>query len=129
MPRPSGRVSSVVGDLERLPFASGTFDCIIANNVLEHAADPEAALREVRRLLTPAGRLYALLPLDALNSAYDLPAHLWKTDMRGIALAAMTAGLQVHRAEAVNLYALGIAACFPSCFGWVCLLVAGVPEV
>jgi SAM-dependent methyltransferase len=124
MPR-GGKVVSVVSDLHRLPAADGLFDTIIANNVLEHAADPVAALREVRRVLAPDGRLYALVPLDALSSEYDLPAHLWKADMTGIQRAAAAAGLRLDRAEPLNLYGLGIAGSFPSCHGWVCLLVAG----
>ncbi|HET7697836.1 MAG TPA: class I SAM-dependent methyltransferase [Vicinamibacterales bacterium] len=124
MPRGGGAVS-VVSDLHNLPAADGQFDTLIANNVLEHAADPVAALREVRRVLSPEGRLYALVPLDALSSEYDLPAHLWKADMIGIERAASAAGLRIDRAEALNLYGLGVAGSFPSCYGWVCLLVAG----
>ena len=124
MPR-GGRVVSLVSDLHQLPIADGPFDSVIANNVLEHAADPVAALAEIRRVLSPEGRLYALVPLDALSSEYDLPAHLWKADMTGIERAAAAAGLRLDRAEAINLYGLGIAGSFPSCHGWVCLLVAG----
>jgi SAM-dependent methyltransferase len=125
MPRGVDGLASVVADIHRLPFAADCVDSVVANNVLEHAADPVGALSEVKRVLTRAGRLYALVPLDALNSAYDLPAHLWKTDLPGITRAVAAAGLQVHQAEALNLYALGIAGCFPACYGWVCLLVAG----
>ena len=124
MPR-GGRIVSVVSDVHRLAFADGQFDTVIANNVLEHAADPVAALREVGRVLSAAGRLYALVPLDALSSEYDLPAHLWKADMTGIQRAAAAAGLRIERSDGLNLYGLGIAGSFPSCHGRVCLLVAG----
>jgi SAM-dependent methyltransferase len=128
VPRANARLSSIAADFQRLPFAGGTFDTVIANNVLEHAADPVGALEEIARVLAPGGRLYALVPLDALNSAYDLPAHLWKADMRGISRAVAAAGLSVVHGEPINLYALGIPACFPACYGWVCLLVAGRQE-
>jgi SAM-dependent methyltransferase len=45
----------VFGDLSRLPFASGAWDVISANMVMEHVDDPVAVLREVRRTLTPGG--------------------------------------------------------------------------
>jgi SAM-dependent methyltransferase len=38
------------GDLESLPFAGHTFDAITAFNSVQYAADPAAALRELRRV-------------------------------------------------------------------------------
>lgn len=48
-------------DLTRLPFADASWDCIFASHVLEHIADDEAALREIRRVLRPGG--LAILPV------------------------------------------------------------------
>jgi len=42
-------------DIGRLPFASGSFDLVTANMVMEHVRDPEQVLREVRRVLVPGG--------------------------------------------------------------------------
>jgi ubiquinone/menaquinone biosynthesis C-methylase UbiE len=42
---------------ERLPFPDGTFDTAVMTWTLCSIPDPEAALREVRRVLKPAGRL------------------------------------------------------------------------
>jgi ubiquinone/menaquinone biosynthesis C-methylase UbiE len=42
---------------ERLPFPDGTFDTAVMTWTLCSIPDPEAALREVRRVLRPAGRL------------------------------------------------------------------------
>ena len=41
------------GDLESLPFAEHTFDAITAFNSVQYAADPVAALRELRRVAKP----------------------------------------------------------------------------
>jgi SAM-dependent methyltransferase len=45
----------VFGDLSHLPFASGSWDVISANMVMEHLQDPVAVLREVHRALSPGG--------------------------------------------------------------------------
>lgn len=50
------------GDALRLPFADGTFDRVIASEVLEHVTDDQQALREVFRVLRPGGTLAATVP-------------------------------------------------------------------
>src|SRR3974377_2081148 len=45
----------VVGDIQSLPFADGSFDVVTANMVLEHVEDPSALLAEVGRVLRPKG--------------------------------------------------------------------------
>jgi ubiquinone/menaquinone biosynthesis C-methylase UbiE len=48
----------VAGAAERLPFAGGSFDAVIANDSLEHFGDPEAALREIARVLKPGAPVF-----------------------------------------------------------------------
>jgi SAM-dependent methyltransferase len=69
-----------------LPFADGSFDCVIACEVLEHLEDPHKALQEIARVT----RTYALLSvpreplwrmLNVLRGAYlrdlgNTPGHL-----------------------------------------------------
>jgi SAM-dependent methyltransferase len=60
---PQGRV--VCGDIElRQPWPDGFFNRIIAIHVLEHLRNLPAALREVRRLLTPGGCFDVVLPCE-----------------------------------------------------------------
>ncbi len=42
--------------LDALPFDDGEFDVVLCTQVLEHVPDPEAALRELARVLEPEGR-------------------------------------------------------------------------
>jgi len=123
--------SGIVGDVQQLPFASGSFDSVVANNVLEHLTDPLQGLREVRRVLVPGGRLFTLIPFDALNSRHELIAHDWKLDRRSLEAAVIAAGFTVARLTVINLYERGVSGAFPSCHGYAAMLdaVAGAqPE-
>lgn len=49
------------GSLTRLPFADGSFDCVISSGVLMHTIAPMQVLSELTRVLRPGGMLYALV--------------------------------------------------------------------
>ncbi len=49
-------------DALRLPFPDGTFDKVVCSEVLEHLPDDHAGLRELRRVLKPAGVLAITVP-------------------------------------------------------------------
>jgi 2-polyprenyl-6-hydroxyphenyl methylase/3-demethylubiquinone-9 3-methyltransferase len=55
--RPMGSFHPAQGRLERLPFADGVFDVVVAADVLEHVPDLPAAVAELARVLAPGGRL------------------------------------------------------------------------
>ena len=46
-----------LGDLDALPYAAGTFDAVLAVDVLPYVADPLAALGELRRVCRRGGRI------------------------------------------------------------------------
>jgi len=46
------------GNLEALPFASGTFDVVMSRGVIHHTPDPARALRELVRVCKRGGLLY-----------------------------------------------------------------------
>ena len=56
---------------EALPFADGSLDVVVLNEVIEHVADETATLREVRRALAPEGRAVIFAP----NRLYPFETH------------------------------------------------------
>ena len=70
--RHPGEVDVVrVGDIESMDYRSGTFDLVIANEVLEHVGDDRKALREIHRVLRPGGHLLIFSP----NRLYPFESH------------------------------------------------------
>ncbi len=55
-------VAAVQANGLALPFPDGTFDRIIASEVLEHVPDDVGAMTELRRVLRPGGRMAATVP-------------------------------------------------------------------
>ena len=50
-----GRFGPAQGRLEQLPFMTGSFDAVVAADVLEHLPDLPAAVAELARVLAPGG--------------------------------------------------------------------------
>jgi SAM-dependent methyltransferase len=48
----------VLADMQRIPFASGTFDAAAATAALHHSPDPAALMRELARVVRPGGTLH-----------------------------------------------------------------------
>ena len=46
------------GDASALPVPSGMFDTVVANDAMEHFADPEGAVREMARVTKPGGAVW-----------------------------------------------------------------------
>ena len=53
-------VEFVNGSAYELPFDDGRFDQVLVRDVIHHLDEPERAIREVRRVLAPGGRLDVL---------------------------------------------------------------------
>jgi len=61
----------LAGAGESLPFADGSLDVVVLNEVIEHVADDRATLREVSRVLTDDGRCVLFAP----NRLYPFETH------------------------------------------------------
>ena len=51
-------------DIMNTGFARESFDLILCNHVLEHVLDYEAALKELRRIISPDGHIILSFPVD-----------------------------------------------------------------
>ena len=58
----SAKAQVVVGDALALPYPDGTFDVVIASEILEHVPDDETAIAELVRVLRPGGSLVVTVP-------------------------------------------------------------------
>ena len=58
----SAKAQVVVGDALALPYPDGTFDVVIASEILEHVPDDRGAIAELVRVLRPGGSLAITVP-------------------------------------------------------------------
>jgi len=89
-----------IADAARLPFASGSFDAVVAQHVIEHFERADDVLREWRRVLAPGGRIAvatptALYPDPAL---FDDATHQQIYTLAGLRALFERNGLRVERA-------------------------------
>jgi len=73
-------VGTAGGDATSMPFDDGSFDHVIASEVLEHIHDDDGALAELTRVLRPGGTLAVTVPAHlpericwALSEDYHAP--------------------------------------------------------
>ncbi|ORW07758.1 class I SAM-dependent methyltransferase [Mycobacterium kyorinense] len=58
----SATAETVVGDALALPYPDGTFDCVIASEILEHVPADDTAIGELIRVLKVGGTLAVTVP-------------------------------------------------------------------
>jgi len=97
-------LDAAVADVQELPYADESFDCVAACWILYHTADLERAIAECARVLRPGGRLVAAtlgdnlrevwaligdetrneLSFNAVNGAEKLRAHFASVEQRDV---------------------------------------------
>lgn len=58
----SAKAETVIGDALSLPYPDGTFDCVIASEILEHVATDDTVIEELVRVLKVGGTLVVTVP-------------------------------------------------------------------
>ena len=103
-----------------LPLGDGEVDTVLCTETLEHVVEPAAFLRELRRVLAPAGRLVLTVPFAA--RWHFVPRDYWRFTPSGLELLLTTAGFRE-----VRVYARGgaLAVAGYKGLGLVLLLLAG----
>jgi len=106
-----------VGDVERLDFADGSFDAVLAMGVLEYLTTSAVALREIARVLKPGGHVVLTVPNRASayhlgRAAYVTARHLVGRPRRTVYPARPCLPWQLDRElHAVGLRKVASAAC------------------
>jgi SAM-dependent methyltransferase len=59
---PGGRAEIKVGDILDMPYPDGSFDVVLASEILEHVPEADRAISELVRILAPGGILAVTVP-------------------------------------------------------------------
>lgn len=122
MLRTAGAGPRLAGDAAALPLRTGSVDVALALHMLYHLPDPAAAVRELRRVTRPGGRV--LVVLNGADHLHELHALLARRGERRLDLDAgkallaaefgrvtredLTAELDLPDATAIEAYARSI---------------------
>jgi SAM-dependent methyltransferase len=72
----------IVASADAIPVEDEAFDAALCTQVLEHVPDPLKVVRELRRILRPAGRLYLTAPLAW--ELHELPYDFYRYTSEGL---------------------------------------------
>lgn len=82
-------------DHEVIPFRDGSFDAILAKDILEHLQRPWKMMAEIRRVLIPGGRLLINTPLPKPWVVWDDYTHVRGFTRRALRQMVEDNGFQV----------------------------------
>jgi SAM-dependent methyltransferase len=74
--------ADLIGRVEELPVEDGAFDLVLCTQVLEHCDDPAQAVRELRRVTAPGGRVLA--STHGVQSYHPSPVDYWRWTHEGL---------------------------------------------
>jgi 2-polyprenyl-6-hydroxyphenyl methylase / 3-demethylubiquinone-9 3-methyltransferase len=114
--RSTGSFRPAQGRLERLPLAAGSFDAVVAADVLEHLPDLPAAVAELARVLAPGGSFLfdtvnrtpwswftAVFGLEQVLRMVPRGTHDWRLFIRPAELDRLLRGAGLAPVEVVGL--------------------------
>jgi SAM-dependent methyltransferase len=78
------------GLIDSIPVENASFDVVLCLQVLEHVPDPAAAVRELRRVVRPGGRV--LLSTHGIYPFHPNPDDLWRWTHQGLERLFLTNG-------------------------------------
>ena len=79
---PGNPHADVHGAIDAIPLDDASFDVVLCLQVLEHVPDPAAAVRELRRVVRPGGRV--LLSTHGVYPFHPNPEDLWRWTGQGL---------------------------------------------
>lgn len=94
---PGAGHADVHGDALALPFRPDVFDTVLCNQVLEHVPEPRLLMREIVRVLKPAGTL--LLTAPQTWGLHHEPHDFYRYTKYGLRYLAESSGLSVIEVE------------------------------
>ena len=74
--------ADLVGRVEALPVEDASFDVVLCTQVLEHCDDPAQAVRELRRVTAPGGRVLA--STHGVQVYHPSPQDYWRWTHAGL---------------------------------------------
>jgi len=79
---PGNAHADLHGSIDALPVEDASFDVVLCLQVLEHVPDPAAAVRELRRVVRPGGRVLA--STHGIYPYHPNPEDLWRWTHSGL---------------------------------------------
>lgn len=70
------KITLRVADAHKIPYQENIFDLVICTEVLEHIANPEEALHEIKRVLKKNGT--AVIELDSGSLLFSIVWYIWR---------------------------------------------------
>ncbi len=74
--------AELLGSVESLPVEDASFDVVLCTQVLEHCDDPAQAVRELRRVTKPGGRVLATT--HGVQVYHPSPVDYWRWTHEGL---------------------------------------------
>jgi SAM-dependent methyltransferase len=74
--------ADLIGSVEELPVADGSFEIVLCTQVLEHSTDPDRAVQELWRVTAPGGRVLA--STHGVQVYHPAPGDYWRWTHAGL---------------------------------------------